>query len=255
MSRLSEMGMLRLMPRMLAFKAVQRQTAASRSMSPPSKEQQGASGGVPTTAPTVPLSTFAHTPSFRASLGQLPVEGGGVGLGFGVGFGGLGGLHALTRVKKRMLTRRKRAADEQLLESISQPSGQSTTAGAGREMCLVVIVKTISNVHCGCSNCPSPSPSPSPRPSPSKAVCPRDALKFSVCANVLNGLLLGVVVGTPPRTRCCSLIVGLVDLEAAICLCTVIKANVLGINLNIPLSLSLLLSACQKVVPSEFKCA
>ncbi|XP_062180699.1 14 kDa proline-rich protein DC2.15-like [Phragmites australis] len=31
---------------------------------------------------------------------------------------------------------------------------------------------------------------------------------------------------------CCSLLDGLVDLEAAICLCTAIKANNLGINLN-----------------------
>jgi hypothetical protein len=44
-------------------------------------------------------------------------------------------------------------------------------------------------------------------------------------------------------------------LDAAVCLCTAIKANVLGINLNIPVSLSILLSACQKSVPSGFQCS
>ncbi|GJX02177.1 retrotransposon protein, putative, ty1-copia subclass [Tanacetum coccineum] len=44
-------------------------------------------------------------------------------------------------------------------------------------------------------------------------------------------------------------------IEAAICLCTAIKANVLGINLNVPVSLSLLLNVCGKKVPSGFKCA
>jgi len=66
--------------------------------------------------------------------------------------------------------------------------------------------------------------------------------------------LLHLVVGTPPKTPCCSLIEGLVDLEAAICLCTAIKANVLGINLNVPVSLSLLLNYCGKNLPTDFQC-
>lgn len=86
MSRLSEMGMSRLIPRMLAFSAVQRHTAASRSRSPPRTEQQGASGGFPMTVPILPFSNFAHTPSFSASLGQLPFFAG-LGFGFGFGFG------------------------------------------------------------------------------------------------------------------------------------------------------------------------
>lgn len=102
------------MPRMLAFKAVQRQMAASRSTRPASRVQQGVSGGVPTTAPMVPLSILAHTPSFRASLGQWPLEGEGVGVGLGVG-----GAQAFTTIKKRRLMERKRTADEDLLESIS----------------------------------------------------------------------------------------------------------------------------------------
>ncbi|MED6220676.1 hypothetical protein PIB30_047162 [Stylosanthes scabra] len=105
---------------------------------------------------------------------------------------------------------------------------------------------------CG-GNKPNPNPSPSPNPSGGGAYCPRDALKLGVCANVLNGLL-NVTLGQPPVTPCCSLLNGLVDLEAAACLCTALKANVLGINLNLPISLSLLLNVCSRKVPHGFQC-
>ncbi|KAJ9173411.1 hypothetical protein P3X46_016549 [Hevea brasiliensis] len=101
---------------------------------------------------------------------------------------------------------------------------------------------------------PNPSPRPTPTPSPSNGKCPRDALKLGICANLL-GSLLNLTIGKPPVEPCCSLIQGLLDLEAAVCLCTAIKANILGINLNIPLSLSLLLNVCSKKVPSDFQCA
>ncbi|KAH0645901.1 hypothetical protein KY284_033785 [Solanum tuberosum] len=109
-----------------------------------------------------------------------------------------------------------------------------------------------------CGTCPSPKPKTKPKPKPtpspsSKGKCPIDTLKLGVCANVL-GNLLGVVLGNPPKKPCCSLIEGLVDLEAALCLCTAIKANILGINLNVPLSLSLLLNVCGKKAPSGFQC-
>ncbi|CAM8898266.1 unnamed protein product [Rhodiola kirilowii] len=100
---------------------------------------------------------------------------------------------------------------------------------------------------------PKPSPKPTPSPSGSPATCPRDALKLGVCADVLN--LINVVVGSPAVKPCCSLLEGLVDTEAAVCLCTALKANVLGINLNIPVSLSLLLNVCSKKAPKGFKCA
>ncbi|KAA3460232.1 14 kDa proline-rich protein DC2.15-like [Gossypium australe] len=113
-----------------------------------------------------------------------------------------------------------------------------------------------------CGSCPSPNPKPKPKPKPkpnptpspsSSGKCPRDALKLGVCADLLGGLL-NVTIGTPPVQPCCSLIQGLADLEAAVCLCTAIKANILGINLNVPLSLSLLLNVCSKKVPSGFQC-
>ncbi|XP_010455698.1 PREDICTED: lipid transfer protein EARLI 1-like [Camelina sativa] len=107
----------------------------------------------------------------------------------------------------------------------------------------------------GCSPVPKPKPNPKPTPSHSSTgSCPRDTLKLGVCANVLKDLLK-IELGTPPVKPCCSLLNGLVDLEAAACLCTALKANVLGINLNVPISLSLLLNVCGKKVPSGFVCA
>ncbi|GAU15081.1 hypothetical protein TSUD_08190 [Trifolium subterraneum] len=104
-----------------------------------------------------------------------------------------------------------------------------------------------------CGTCkPTPTPKPKPTPSTSKK-CPSDTLKLGVCADVLG--LVNVVVGSPASSKCCALLQGLVDLDAALCLCTAIKANVLGINLNVPIALSLLLSACEKSVPSGFQCS
>ncbi|KAF9689880.1 hypothetical protein SADUNF_Sadunf01G0138400 [Salix dunnii] len=103
------------------------------------------------------------------------------------------------------------------------------------------------------SSCPPPPPKSTPPSSSSGGKCPKDALKLGVCADLL-GSLLNVTIGTPPVQPCCSVIQGLLDLEAAVCLCTAIKANVLGINLNIPLSLSLLLNVCGKTVPKGFQC-
>ncbi|CAM8883338.1 unnamed protein product [Rhodiola kirilowii] len=99
-----------------------------------------------------------------------------------------------------------------------------------------------------------PSPHPKSPPTPAKATCPRDTLKLGVCGNLLNDLV-HIVIGTPTNTdQCCGLIGGLTDLDAAVCLCTAIKANLLGINLNVPVSLSVLLNYCDKKVPSGFQC-
>ena len=103
---------------------------------------------------------------------------------------------------------------------------------------------------------PSPNPTPviPPRTPGSSGNCPIDALRLGVCANVLSGLL-NVQLGQPSAQPCCSLIQGLVDLDAAICLCTALRANVLGINLNVPISLSVLLNVCNRRLPSDFQCA
>ncbi|KAH1073441.1 hypothetical protein J1N35_025769 [Gossypium stocksii] len=108
---------------------------------------------------------------------------------------------------------------------------------------------------------PCPPPPPKTPKSPSRPSfngnapsCSKGALKLEVCANVLNDLV-HLVIGTPPKMPCHTIIQGLVDFEATVCLCTAIKANVLGINLKIPISLSLLLNYCGKGVPQGFQCA
>ncbi|XP_039787304.1 14 kDa proline-rich protein DC2.15-like [Panicum virgatum] len=82
--------------------------------------------------------------------------------------------------------------------------------------------------------------------------CSLDLLKLGVRADVLG--LIKAQVGTPPALPCWSLLQGLVDLQAAVCLCTAVKANVLGIQLNLPINLSLILNYCGKNVPSGFQC-
>uniref|UniRef100_A0A2N9FSI4 Bifunctional inhibitor/plant lipid transfer protein/seed storage helical domain-containing protein n=1 Tax=Fagus sylvatica TaxID=28930 RepID=A0A2N9FSI4_FAGSY len=113
---------------------------------------------------------------------------------------------------------------------------------------LVISLLFFSTLSSACNTCGrflTPSPPP-------PASCPRDTLKLGVCADLLG--LINLQLGSPLSSQCCALISGLADLEAALCLCTTIKANVLGINLNVPITLSLILSACQKSVPAGFKC-
>ncbi|KAI7724768.1 hypothetical protein M8C21_014852 [Ambrosia artemisiifolia] len=116
---------------------------------------------------------------------------------------------------------------------------------------LLFFVATHACYTCHTPTLPSPTTTPTTTP---KGTCPRDALKLSVCARLLNDSV-GTVVGKPLGHPCCSVLGGLLDLEAAICLCTALKANVLGININIPISLSTLISACDKELPKDFTCA
>ncbi|KAJ0053816.1 hypothetical protein Pint_00202 [Pistacia integerrima] len=106
------------------------------------------------------------------------------------------------------------------------------------------------DVHVPCPPKISPSP-PSVPMKPEK--CPKDKLKFGVCGSWLG--LVYEVVGTKPSKQCCNLIEGLADLEAALCLCTAIKANALGaIKLEVPIALSSVLNSCDKKVPQGFQC-
>ncbi|KAI3822301.1 hypothetical protein L1987_09890 [Smallanthus sonchifolius] len=104
-----------------------------------------------------------------------------------------------------------------------------------------------------CFTCHTPT-LPVPEKTTPKGNCPRDALKLGVCAKLLNDSI-GTVIGNPPDHPCCSALGGLLNLEAAVCLCTALKANVLGININIPISLSLLINTCGKELPKDFICA
>ncbi|XP_049358477.1 putative lipid-binding protein AIR1B [Solanum verrucosum] len=83
--------------------------------------------------------------------------------------------------------------------------------------------------------------------------CSIDTLKLGVCANILN--LVNVVVGSPPTLPCCSLIQGLLDLAAVVCLRLAIRANIVGIiNLEVPLAIDLILSACGRSLPTNSTC-
>ncbi|KVH97100.1 putative lipid-binding protein At4g00165 [Cynara cardunculus var. scolymus] len=96
--------------------------------------------------------------------------------------------------------------------------------------------------------CPPKTMTPS-----GSAKCPKDTLKFGVCGDWLG--LVHEVIGAQPDSECCTLIKGLADLEAALCLCTAIKANVFGLlKVKVPIALSLVLNSCGKKVPKGFKC-
>ncbi|XP_072956117.1 14 kDa proline-rich protein DC2.15-like [Typha angustifolia] len=122
---------------------------------------------------------------------------------------------------------------------------------ASRPSASVALFLTFNLLFFALANARGKYCSPPPPPPPS-GKCPVDALKLGVCANVL-GLINGKV-GAPPAEPCCPLLDGLVDLEAAVCLCTAIKANILGINLNVPIDLSLILNFCGKGTPAGFQC-
>ncbi|KAK7256605.1 hypothetical protein RIF29_30059 [Crotalaria pallida] len=102
--------------------------------------------------------------------------------------------------------------------------------------------------------CPPKSTTVSPPSAPKNpAKCPKDTLKFGVCGSWLG--LVTEVIGTKPSEKCCTLVKGLADLEAALCLCTAIKANVLGnYKLKVDIAVNLLFSACGKMVPYGFVC-
>ncbi|KAJ8526812.1 hypothetical protein K7X08_029289 [Anisodus acutangulus] len=124
----------------------------------------------------------------------------------------------------------------------------------------ILFFTMVSSTHVPCPPPPHSKPHPTPTPSTpytpsSKGKCPKDTLKLKVCANLLNDLVHLVIGSSPAKTPCCTLIQGLADLDAAVCLCTAIKANLLGINLNVPVSLSLLLNNCGKYAPKNFQCA
>ncbi|XP_011627857.1 14 kDa proline-rich protein DC2.15 [Amborella trichopoda] len=130
--------------------------------------------------------------------------------------------------------------------------GERSVASLALCLSIMFLVSNTASACCGCKKAPPVLYYPPPYAYPS---CPKDALKLGVCADLLSGLV-NVVIGSPPSgDKCCPLLYGLADLEAAVCLCTAIKANVLGIiKVEVPVALSLLISACQKTIPPGFVC-
>ncbi|KAF2544749.1 hypothetical protein F2Q70_00022635 [Brassica cretica] len=103
---------------------------------------------------------------------------------------------------------------------------------------------------------PTPTPPvvtpPTPTP-PKPETCPIDTLKLGACVDVLGGLIHIGLGGSSAKKECCPVLGGLVDLDAAVCLCTTIKAKLLNLDLIIPIALELLID-CGKTPPPGFKC-
>lgn len=119
---------------------------------------------------------------------------------------------------------------------------------------LLNVILLTSTVTCNILPCPPTSSSGKPNVPKTQAKCPKDTLKFGVCGDWLG--LVHETIGARPSAECCELLKGLANVEAAVCLCTVIKANVLGlVKLKVPVALSLLVNSCGKKVPDGFVCA
>ncbi|WVY94820.1 hypothetical protein V8G54_033908 [Vigna mungo] len=82
-----------------------------------------------------------------------------------------------------------------------------------------------SALSCNTPKCPSSPPPP--------AKCP----ELHLCANVL-------VPPYKPDPNCCPLLGGLIDLEAVVCLCAVLKLDLGIIKVNLDILLNLLLNTC-----------
>ncbi|GMQ07141.1 hypothetical protein CsSME_00051470 [Camellia sinensis var. sinensis] len=101
--------------------------------------------------------------------------------------------------------------------------------------------------------CPPPPPKPClPCLPPPPATCPIDTLKLGACVDLLGGLV-HIGLGDPVVNECCPVLQGLVELEAAVCLCTTLKLKVLNLNIFVPLALQLLVT-CGKTPPPGFTC-
>ncbi|KDO38754.1 hypothetical protein CISIN_1g040356mg [Citrus sinensis] len=93
-----------------------------------------------------------------------------------------------------------------------------------------------------------------PPPPKQQKTCPINALKLSACVDVLGGLIQ-IGLGDSAKEKCCPLLHGLVDLDAAICLCTAIRIKAPNlINLLVPISLQVLVNDCGKYPPAGFQC-
>ncbi|CAD5318339.1 unnamed protein product [Arabidopsis thaliana] len=105
----------------------------------------------------------------------------------------------------------------------------------------------------GGKDCPPPPGSVKPPSGGGKATCPIDTLKLGACVDLLGGLVK-IGLGDPAVNKCCPLLKGLVEVEAAACLCTTLKLKALDLNLYVPVALQLLLT-CGKNPPPGYTCS
>nr|GLL29941.1 36.4 kDa proline-rich protein-like [Ipomoea trifida] len=97
---------------------------------------------------------------------------------------------------------------------------------------------------------PIVKPCPPPPPPPS---CPVDTQKLGACVDLLGGLV-HIGLGDPLVNQCCPLLKGLVEVEAAACLCTTLKIKALNLNIYVPIALQLLVT-CGKPPPPGYTCS
>uniref|UniRef100_A0A0E0MAH0 Bifunctional inhibitor/plant lipid transfer protein/seed storage helical domain-containing protein n=1 Tax=Oryza punctata TaxID=4537 RepID=A0A0E0MAH0_ORYPU len=141
-------------------------------------------------------------------------------------------------------------------------SRRSTLAVAAIVALSLLVLAAAPSEACGCNGaCPCPK-APSPAPASRAGKCPVDTLKLAVCADVLGGGLLNLdqLLGSSSTSssgeKCCGLLAGLADLDVAVCLCTALRANVLGlVGVELPVQLSVLVNRCGKKLPSGFQCS
>ncbi|KAK8449606.1 hypothetical protein SEVIR_7G245425v4 [Setaria viridis] len=137
-----------------------------------------------------------------------------------------------------------------------------------RIVALLLVAATLVAQAAACPSCPTPKPPPPPptpvpcppppsstppTPSTPTGKCPLNTLKLLACVDALNGLV-HAVVGAKASEKCCPLLSGVADLDAALCLCTTIKAKVLNVNLVLPIAIEVLVNECHKNVPASFQC-
>ncbi|KAF9679756.1 hypothetical protein SADUNF_Sadunf06G0047800 [Salix dunnii] len=98
-----------------------------------------------------------------------------------------------------------------------------------------------------------PKGKPCPPPPSPKDTCPIDTLKLGACVDLLGGLV-HIGLGDPVVNQCCPVLKGLVELEAAVCLCTTLRIKALNLNIYVPLALQLLVT-CGKTPPPGYTCS
>ncbi|GLJ25718.1 hypothetical protein SUGI_0492480 [Cryptomeria japonica] len=117
-------------------------------------------------------------------------------------------------------------------------------------ICLAMSVASLVEARLYQSSPSSSSSSPSSGGNSSS--CPLNAVKLGACVDVLGGLV-NATIGDPAVNKCCPVIQGVLEIEAALCLCTTIRAKVLNLNIILPIALELFVQ-CGLTPPPGFKC-
>ncbi|MCD7466475.1 hypothetical protein HAX54_003224 [Datura stramonium] len=128
----------------------------------------------------------------------------------------------------------------------------------------ILVISSFSPIF-GCGHCkkhkkkpiinssPSPSPSPAPPTESTTTSCPIDtSIKLGPCVKLLGFLHFGL--GNPVVNECCPIIQGLVEIEAAACLCTTLKHKLLNLDLYDSYAFEMFLT-CGKTPPPGYTCS